>query len=537
LFVDSAKSSDWIWFAQPLNLSIVLFVAFAYLVVHVGQRMVERTALMIEYSERQSNVVRTSLCMGSLVWALDVSGLFLYRNISILDARLVPAVLAFVIMVGGARLTVPAMTTTLKPWRLVASALGLSVGMIFAHMALMTSIGRWTGSIRWSAISLSIFIACLVSAGLSVRQRFAQLQAAKSRPRALSWYEELIAGIAILFLHLCLVNAFVIVPNDTPGLNRGFLMLLILVLFGMLLSIDQMLALKVEEKRQHAFNHALMLVRSVHHEVTDNTRHQIALIVERLSTLLSPESLQLHFQPICPIQGTQMGIRCEALLRVKDQDLGDINPELFFLACERAGKTAWADRTVIVHALNSSIPWIHSEIGCCGISVNVAPPTLLESEFVPWLVALLKEKCIPRGWLQLEITEHALISQSEQLAEILRQLRFHGVAVVMDDFGSGFSSLTALADLPIYGIKCDRAFVRGITTDSSRQILLRLICEMGKGLGLMVTIEGVETQAELAIAYKRGADTVQGYFFSKAMPADLIPHWIKKHKNQEFSDY
>jgi EAL domain-containing protein (putative c-di-GMP-specific phosphodiesterase class I) len=532
LFADRAISSDWIWFAQPFNLSILLFIAFAYLVVHVGQRMVERTALMIEYSERKSNVVRTSLCMGSLVWALDVSGLFLYRDISVLDAQLVPAVLAFVIMAGSARLTVPAMTTTLKPWRLIASALGLAVGMIFAHMALMTSIGRWTGAIRLSAISLSMLIACFVSAGLSVRQRFAYLQSARSRPRALYWYEELIAGIAILFLHLCLVNAFVIVPDDKPGLNRGFLVLLILVLFGMMLAIDQMMALKAEEKRQYAFNNALMLARSVHHEVTDNTRHQIALIVERLSTLLSPESLQLHFQPICPIRSTHMGIRCEALLRARDQDIGSINPELFFLACERAGKTSWADRTVIVHALNTSLPWVHSEIGCCGISVNVAPATLLESEFVPWLNALLKDKGIPEGWLQLEITEHALMSQSERLAEILRQLHSHGISVVMDDFGSGFSSLTALADLPICGIKCDRAFLHGITQDPSRQSLLRLICEMGKDLGLMVTIEGVETQAELEIAHKKGADAVQGYFFAKAMPPDLIPDWIQKHNNQ-----
>jgi EAL domain-containing protein (putative c-di-GMP-specific phosphodiesterase class I) len=529
VFADIAKSADWIWFAQPINLSILLFVAFACLVVHVGQRMVERTALMIEYSERRSNIVRTSLCMGSLVWALDVSGLFLYRSVAVLDARLVPAVLALVIMVGSARLTVPAMTTTIKPWRIFASALGLAFGMICAHMALMISIGKWTGAIRWNAIGMSLFLACLVSVGLSVRHRFAQIQAAKSDFRTLSWFEELFTGIVILFLHLCLVNAFVIVPNDVPGLNRGFLVLLILVLFGIVLSIDQMLTLKVEEKRLRAFNHALALVRSIHHEVTDHTKHQIALIVERLSILLAPESLQLHFQPICPIQGTLEGIRCEALLRVKDRDLGSINPELFFLACERAGKTTWADRKVIVHALNCSIPWIHSDIGCCGISVNVAPATLLESGFVLWLAALLKEQNVPMGWLQLEITEHALMSQAEQLAGILLQLQSNGVAVVMDDFGSGFSSLTVLADLPIHGIKCDRAFVRGITTDSSRQILLRFICKMGKDLGLVVTIEGVETQAELAIAYKKGADTVQGFFFSKAMHPDLIPAWIQSH--------
>jgi EAL domain-containing protein (putative c-di-GMP-specific phosphodiesterase class I) len=527
---DNAIGADWIWFSLPLNLSIVLFIAFAYLVVHVGQRMVERTSLMFELSERQSSIAHTSLCVGSLVWALDVAGLFLYRNISAQDARLVPAVLALIIMVGSTRLTVPALTTTLKPWRIIVSALGLAVGMIFAHMALMASIGKWTGSIRWSAICMSVFIACLVSAGLTFRHRFAQLRAAKSKFRTLLWYEELIAGFFILFLHLCLVNAFVIMPDDKPGVNNGFLVLLVLVLFGIVLSFDQVFNIKIEEKRQQAFNRALALMRSTRPELTENTRHQIALIVERLSTLLAPESMKLHFQPICPIQEANERIRCEALLRLNDRDLGSIHPELFFLACERAGKTTWADRIVIVHALNSSMPWTHSEIRCCGISVNVAPATLLESGFVNWLAALLKEKSVPKDWLQLEITEHAMISQAEPLARILDQLSLFGVAVTMDDFGTGFSSLTTLADLPINGIKCDRAFVRGITTDSTRQILLQHVCELGKGLGLLVTVEGIETQADLAIARDKGAGAVQGFLFAKAMPPDQIPAWIETHR-------
>jgi len=183
------------------------------------------------------------------------------------------------------------------------------------------------------------------------------------------------------------------------------------------------------------------------------------------------------------------------------------------------------------------MPWIHSEIGCCGISVNVAPATLLESEFVFWLAALLEEKSIPMGWLQLEITEHALMSQAEQLAEILRQLRFswscccHGRLRIRILFSDGTGRFADLRHQMRSGFRArnhDRFFPANSPSLNS---------EMGKGLGLIVTIEGVETQAELAIAHKKGADKVQGYFFSKAMHPDLIPAWIQNHNKQGFPDY
>jgi EAL domain-containing protein (putative c-di-GMP-specific phosphodiesterase class I) len=252
--------------------------------------------------------------------------------------------------------------------------------------------------------------------------------------------------------------------------------------------------------------------------------------VERLPALLAPGAIELHFQPICPIQRPCGGIRFEALLRMKDQDLGEIHPELFFLACERVGKAALADRAVIVHALNCSVPWAYSGIGCRGISVNVAPSTLLEPGFAPWLGALMRERNWPTGWLELEITEHALISQAGPLVRILKQLRIQGVAVVMDDFGSGFSSLTALADLPIRGIKCDRAFVSGIARAPERQILLHHICMMGKELGLSVTVEGVETADDLGIVCKEGAGSVQGYVFARPMPHDQVPGWLESRQ-------
>jgi EAL domain-containing protein (putative c-di-GMP-specific phosphodiesterase class I) len=331
--------------------------------------------------------------------------------------------------------------STIKPMSMALAALSLAIGMIFAHMAIMASIGKLTGSVRWSAVGMSIFFTCLLAGGLSMRHRVAPIKTAEIKFHTLSWFENLIAGFVVLFLHLCLVNIFVTTSRVEPAGNRGFIILLVLVIFGVVLSVDQLFHDKVEVKHQQAFNRALALERSVHSPSMYNARHQIALIVERLSKLLAPGALQLHFQPICPTQGSDESIRFEALLRVTDRDLGTIHPEMFFLACDRAGKTTQADRAVIVQALNASTPWIHYKPGCSGISVNVAPATLLESGFIDWLRALLLDKDLPVSWLQLEITEHAMIAQTGSLAKIIKELRAHGIAVVMDDFRSGFSSL------------------------------------------------------------------------------------------------
>jgi EAL domain-containing protein (putative c-di-GMP-specific phosphodiesterase class I) len=530
MFVDFSLGADWIWFSFPFGLSLFLFMAFAYLIVHFGQHMVERIALMIEYSERQFTITRTSLCVGSLVWALDVSGLFMYSDISVMNARLLPVALAFLIMIVSARVTVPALTTTLKFQRVLLSGFCLAAGMIFAHIALMKSMGEWTGTVRWSAVILSLLLASLVSVGLAIRHRWAQIQAAKNIFQKLTWYEKSMASVAILFLHLCLVNIFVIKPTSRVNGDSGYLALLVIVLFGVVLSLDQILALRIEEKRQETLNNALALVRSIHPGSANFSKHRIALIAERLSMLLAPESMNLSFQPICYLRESGGRVRFEALLRIDDKDLGKVSPEAFFLACERVGKTAWADRTILVDALGKSIPWMSLDRRCCGVSVNVAPATLLESGFVDWLNALMKEEEIPAHWLQLEITEHAMISQAQSLAGVLKQLQAQGVLIAMDDFGSGFSSLTVLANLPIHHIKCDRAFLLGIREDVSRQILLSHICKMGNALGLWVTVEGIETEAELAIVGETGANAVQGFLFAKAMPPEQIPQWMESYK-------
>jgi EAL domain-containing protein (putative c-di-GMP-specific phosphodiesterase class I)/NO-binding membrane sensor protein with MHYT domain len=522
------------WLIPALQPSILLFLVFSTLVVHVCQRLVEQMVLVIDPTERRIDYIRTSVCIGCLVWALDAAGMFLYPAYAAQSADMLRVVAALGIMVSGACLTIPALSSTRDSWRITAAALGLAIGMIAAHMVLMSALKQNLVAIRWTAFAASILVASGLACVLALRHRKAQLSSIGTRFHALSWTDKVIAGVTILPLHFFLVNTIPGIPTPSHTPMGGLPMLLALVLFGIALSADQMFLLLQGKRRQFLVNRALAMVRHVNPHIDKNQEHRLALVAERLPYLLSTEFMKIYFQPICPIASPEEGVRFEALLRVTSPDLGTIHPELFFLACERVSMTIQADREVLAAALECSRPWIRPDIRCSGISVNVAPGTLLDHGFVSWLESQLENW--PWEWLQLEITEHAFISSSDQLIQILDQLREIGVPVVLDDFGSGFSSLTVLADLPIHGIKCDRAFVKDILLDSTRQTLLRHICGLGRGLDLSVTVEGVETRSELAIVKNCGVGCIQGYVFSRPMPTNNVGPWMESMSPRQFEE-
>ena len=115
---------------------------------------------------------------------------------------------------------------------------------------------------------------------------------------------------------------------------------------------------------------------------------------------------------------------------------------------------------------------------------------------------------------------------------MLRTLKDMGVGTVMDDFGAGFSSLGSLVDLPIQGIKCDKALVRALSGDPARQTLLQHLCALAHELGLSITVEGVETQADLGIVRAKGAAKVQGYVFARPMPHEEVLYWLRDGATQ-----
>ena len=510
---------------RSLHGSVFLFLLFSIVVVHFCQRLVEYATVVIEPEARKACFVRAAICIGSLVWSLDVMGFSMYPSFSIQGARLPQAVLALLIMVASASLSIPALTNTRSRRRLILAALGLSLGMLTAHVLMVSAMGSLEGTVRWGPASLAMGLGLAMSSVLALLHRSAQLRTITSRFTPLSWPVKCAAGMAVLPLHLFLANSIPVTRIVRPDNGGEVSLLLALVLFGVMIAVE-LFSLEGEGRRQALLDQALALVRCMHPQPEGETAHHLALIAERLPALMT--QLELHFQPICPLD-PKGGVRFEALLRLEDPVLGRINPELFFLACERMGKTEMVDRTIITLALDRTMACRLKERPWAGLSVNTAPATLLAPDFIPWLQQLLQGRNLPSHWLLLEITEHTLIASVDKLRGVLERLRKLGVGVVMDDFGTGFSSLSVLASLPIHSIKCDRSFVQALGTDPARLAILRHVCGLGQCLSLPVTVEGVETAEELAAVRCCGATSVQGYFFAKAMPLEQTNLWLASH--------
>lgn len=156
------------------------------------------------------------------------------------------------------------------------------------------------------------------------------------------------------------------------------------------------------------------------------------------------------------------------------------------------------------------------------VAVNLSPLQFRVGNLLTTVMDALKHSGLPPKRLELEITETLLLEKSSQVIATLHALRALGVRISMDDFGSGYSSLSYLRSFPFDKIKIDQSFVRGLSGDYELQAIVRSIISLGHGLGVTITAEGVETEAELNWLRSEGCNEAQGFLFSHARPNDEI---------------
>lgn len=507
----------------PPLLQSLLFWVFAALVVHVCQQLVEHTAYSVDPSSRRISASHAALCIGSIVWALDVVGLFMYAELSHHVLKLVPALSGLVIMVVSARLTIPTLSTSASKRRIALTSAWLALGALAGHFTITSSHVQSFAQINGLAIVLSLGIATGISCYCAIRHRAAKLSVLTPRYRSQTWADKLLCGGAILVLHWLLVNTFAMHLGDFDGATDGTALLFIVLVFAMAVALEHLSNLRSDTGRQQLLRRGLSMMRTSAVAPNAHSDIQQSLIADHLDRLLHPDNLALHFQPIIHTQRNELQL--EALLRLTDTTLGRINPETFLLVCELQGKTAEVDRMILCNALDNLHTWRTQGLDAVTISVNVAPVTLMHESFAPWLGLQLAQRALPPRALKLEMTEHAIIALGPQMVAAIRALSTLGVAVLMDDFGAGYSSLGMLAELPIAGIKCDRLFVRQLPQDRRRQKLLRHISALAQDLGLSVVVEGVETPDELRALAAAGLHHIQGYLFSHPIAAPDVPTW------------
>jgi diguanylate cyclase len=229
-----------------------------------------------------------------------------------------------------------------------------------------------------------------------------------------------------------------------------------------------------------------------------------------LRLAIAREQLQLVFQPQQEIRGGNV-TGFEALLRWKHPTRGDISPAIFIPVAEDTGAILEIGDWVLRAACREAVTWTQP----LTVAVNVSAVQLYNADFVKELHQILLETGLPPRRLEIEITETALVRDFNRALATLRQVKALGVRIAMDDFGTGYSSLSNLRAFPFDKIKIDGSFVKSVNSNDQAATIVRAVLGLGRGLGLPVLAEGVETDAELQFLQDEQCDEVQGHLLGR----------------------
>ncbi|MBX9467768.1 MAG: EAL domain-containing protein [Rhizobium sp.] len=237
-----------------------------------------------------------------------------------------------------------------------------------------------------------------------------------------------------------------------------------------------------------------------------------------LRAAVDDQGITVVYQPMFTPDGHGL-VCCEALARWHHAEKGAIAPNIFIQIAEEMGIVSSITQQVLRKACIDCRSWPET----IGVSVNLSVHDLRHEDLSDTVEAILEETGLAPRRLHLEVTESSLIEELSEARTVLDRLRSLGITISIDDFGTGFSSLSYLDTLPVDVVKIDRSFVRNIGEDPRRLKLLRGIVALTRGLDIGIVIEGVETGEQLALIRKHNcADLIQGYVFSMPIAAQAV---------------
>ena len=249
-----------------------------------------------------------------------------------------------------------------------------------------------------------------------------------------------------------------------------------------------------------------------------------------LRSAIKNNELSIYYQPQYDA-GTNEIFGFEALLRLNSVELGYVSPVEFIPIAEETGYIIQMDRWVLNEACKQSVKWLEAGYKFKSISINVSTVDMHEIDFLKTVKDIFESTRINPSIVELEITETVLMESLEANVKILKELMDMGVRVALDDFGTGYSSLNYLMNIPISTLKIDKSFIDNITSSIQNQSIIKNIIQMAHSMDLKVVAEGVETHQQLSILKDKECDFIQGYYFSKPLPAEDVEKLLAHNKH------
>ena len=252
-------------------------------------------------------------------------------------------------------------------------------------------------------------------------------------------------------------------------------------------------------------------------------------LLNDLNSAVSEHQLQVYYQPKYDIQCDPPRLSsAEALIRWKHPELGMVSPGQFVPLFEGNGLISRVDHYVWEEAARQVREWKDRYGFVLPVSVNLSRADVFDPALVDRLIRLIEENHLDYKDIKLEVTESAYTDKASTVLETIHRLRELGFEIEMDDFGSGYSSLNMLSDMPIDVLKMDMKFVRNIETSDTDMRLVKLILDIARYLGVKVVAEGVETEGQLRLLKDVGCDLIQGFYFSRPVPPEEFEKLIEK---------
>jgi diguanylate cyclase (GGDEF)-like protein len=249
-------------------------------------------------------------------------------------------------------------------------------------------------------------------------------------------------------------------------------------------------------------------------ENMDSHVRERSIMEKELRAAIGTDAIRPYYQPIVDLTSTRI-IAFEALARWTHPEKGPISPAVFIPLAEALGLIDELTNQLFSIACRDAAAWSDD----IALSFNFTAGQLKDPQFVDRVLAILAQTSLLPHRLEAEITESALVEDIAATRHAMNALRAKGIRIVLDDFGTGFSSLYHLRELSFDKLKIDRSFVQTMSDNGGSDVIVRAIVGLSKGLGLAVTAEGIETAEQAASVLERGAHQGQGYLFGRPMPA------------------
>ena len=254
-------------------------------------------------------------------------------------------------------------------------------------------------------------------------------------------------------------------------------------------------------------------------------------IEENMQTAITDRQFMMYLQPKYSIAKNEI-IGAEALVRWHHPDRGMIYPNQFIPIIEENGFIKKVDYYIWAEACRFIKKCENAGFKSCPVSVNVSRIHLKDNDCIQVLSDMIKSNDIPKSLLELEITETA---DDQQISMKALQLKEEGFTLLMDDFGSGYSSLNILLETPFDVIKLDKKFMENMMVSGKGKLILEQVVLMANKLELGLLAEGVETKEQVDLLQKIGCDQVQGYYYAKPMPEEEFFALLEKQQtNSQF---